>query len=66
MEVSEGNQNRGEKFNNSRIYLVQLSLSETQVHIRLHKVYSKCCHYIMQFYTNYYIISITQVTLTHL
>ena len=47
MKVSKGNQNRGDKFNNSRIYLVQLSLSETQVHIRLHELNSKRCHYIM-------------------
>ena len=38
MKVSKGNQNRDDKFNNSRIYLVQLSLSETQVHIRLHEL----------------------------
>ena len=47
MKVSKGNQNRGDKFNNSRIYLVQLSLSETQVHIRLHELNSKHCHDIM-------------------
>ena len=41
MKVSKGNQNRGDKFNNSRINLVQLSLSETQVHIRLHELNSK-------------------------
>ena len=33
MKVSDGNQNGGDKFNNSKTYLVQLSLSETQVHI---------------------------------
>ena len=39
MKVSEGNQNRG--VTNSTIaeyYFVQLSLSETQVHIRLHEL----------------------------
>ena len=41
VKVSEGNQNRGDKFNNSGRHLIQLSLSETQVHIRLHELNSK-------------------------
>ena len=49
-KVSEGNQNRGDKFNNSGRHLIQLSLSETQVHIRLHELNSKYYHYIMYIY----------------
>ena len=57
MKVSKGNQRRGgvrgaeDKFTSSRACLVQVSLSDLQVHIRLHKLYSKLTHYIMYYFT---------------
>ena len=45
MKVSDRNQNKDDKFNNSRRYLVQLSLSETQVHIWLHENKALPCNF---------------------
>ena len=59
MKVIKGNQRRGgvrgteDKFTISRACVVQVSLSDTQVHIHLHKLYPKLTHYIMYYFTKW-------------
>ena len=42
-----------DKFTISRACVVQVSLSDTQVHIHLHKLYPKLTHYIMYYFTKW-------------
>ena len=69
MKVSKGKQRRGgvrgteDKFTSSGTCLVQVSLSDTQVHIRLHKLYSKLTDYIMTISQNRISIAWAPITL---
>ena len=69
MKVSKRNQRRGgirgteDKFTSSRACLVQVSLSDTQVHTHLHKLYSKLTDYIMTISQNRISIAWAPITL---